>query len=148
VSDREYLATLSTTAGYIQLAEEMRAQGKEGELLPRSADEAPISAKRFLSLAAPGGEDDMFSSDLTNDQMKGKLGHMGIPTLIVLSGADEYVPSDVNLDLLLEKLASAMPGCVNSIIVSNANHALEGHSEEFVHCVMDFLSCHVIPSNS
>lgn len=48
VSDREYLETLPSTEGFI---EEARARGGGGELMPVAADEAPITAARFLSLA-------------------------------------------------------------------------------------------------
>ena len=33
-------------------------------------DGAPMTAVRFLSLYCKDGDDDMFSSDLTNDQLK------------------------------------------------------------------------------
>ncbi|CAB1103167.1 unnamed protein product [Ectocarpus sp. CCAP 1310/34] len=48
VSDREYLETLPSTEGFI---EEARVRGGGGELMPVAADQAPITAARFLSLA-------------------------------------------------------------------------------------------------
>ena len=62
VSDREYMATLPETETHLAAAESMVAAGKGQELMPISADEAPISADRFVSLAGRGGADDMFSS--------------------------------------------------------------------------------------
>lgn len=48
VSDRDYLASLPETEGFIQ---EAKARGGGGELMPVEADEAPITAARYLSLA-------------------------------------------------------------------------------------------------
>ncbi|KAG8658732.1 hypothetical protein MANES_03G184900v8 [Manihot esculenta] len=77
VSDREYRATLSETASMIDLASTMIAEGRGSDLMPREADSsAPITAYRYHSLCAYMGDDDMFSSDLTDDQLKTRLGHM------------------------------------------------------------------------
>ena len=39
------------------------------------------------------GDDDMFSSDLSVEELQSRLGHMAfVPTAAFLSGADEYVP--------------------------------------------------------
>jgi hypothetical protein len=38
------------------------------------ADTAPITAYRYHSFAARLGDDDMFSSDLTTDEAKARLG--------------------------------------------------------------------------
>lgn len=64
VSDREYLATLPDTDGHVEHARALLAAGRPDELMPRDADTAPITARRYLSLAAPGGDDDMFSTDI------------------------------------------------------------------------------------
>ena len=60
--------------------------------LSTQEDGSPITARRYLSLAAKGGDDDMFSSDLKDAELDTLLGHMaGIPTLVLQSGADGYV---------------------------------------------------------
>lgn len=64
VSDREFAATLPGTASGLELARAMRDRGKADELMPREADEAPVTARRYLSLYDQGGGDDYFSSDL------------------------------------------------------------------------------------
>uniref|UniRef100_A0A7I4DMQ7 Uncharacterized protein n=1 Tax=Physcomitrium patens TaxID=3218 RepID=A0A7I4DMQ7_PHYPA len=77
VSDREFRATLPETQPMLELAERMIKEGKGEELMPRDASpEAPITANRFRSLCAYMGDDDLFSSDFTDAQLKALLGHM------------------------------------------------------------------------
>ncbi|CAN0165462.1 unnamed protein product [Pylaiella littoralis] len=90
VSDRENLATLPGTESLIEEAKTRR--GGE-DLMPVAADEAPITAARFLSLATKEGDDDMFSADLSSEERHSRLGHMAsVPTAAFLSGADQFVP--------------------------------------------------------
>ncbi|CAM9267554.1 unnamed protein product [Ectocarpus sp. 12 AP-2014] len=109
VSDREYLETLPSTEGFV---EEARVRGGGGELMPVAADQAPITAARFLSLATKEGDDDMFSADLTADERHGRLGHMAsVPTAAFLSGADQFVPPGGGRsppEVLAETLRAAM----------------------------------------
>ena len=50
----------------------MQAAGKGQEILPRDFDDdgTPMSADRYLSLAQRRGDDDMFSSYLTDAELK------------------------------------------------------------------------------
>ncbi|CAM9859560.1 unnamed protein product [Ectocarpus sp. 6 AP-2014] len=109
VSDREYLETLPSTEGFI---EEARVRGGAGELMPVAADQAPITAARFLSLATKEGDDDMFSADLTADERHDRLGYMAsVPTAAFLSGADQFVPPGGGRsppEVLAETLRAAM----------------------------------------
>lgn len=72
VSDREYLAGKRGTAQRIKHAEQMVQQSQGADILFRdhSAGGAPVSASRFLSLASKGGDDDMFSSDLSDKELQ------------------------------------------------------------------------------
>ncbi|KAG0884374.1 hypothetical protein G6F15_005146 [Rhizopus arrhizus] len=72
VSDREYMAKnfphFQTT---VELAISLKEQDKGTELLPRSAyPDVPITVDRFLSLAIKGGDDDVFSTDLTDQEIR------------------------------------------------------------------------------
>ncbi|KAG0449496.1 hypothetical protein HPP92_027343 [Vanilla planifolia] len=61
----------------IDLALSMIKEDRALELMPRQANpDAPITAYRYHSLCAYMGDDDMFSSDLNEDQLKTILGHM------------------------------------------------------------------------
>eukprot|EP01062_Namystynia_karyoxenos_P027568 TRINITY_DN21112_c0_g1_i3.p1 TRINITY_DN21112_c0_g1~~TRINITY_DN21112_c0_g1_i3.p1 ORF type:complete len:240 (+),score=38.56 TRINITY_DN21112_c0_g1_i3:81-722(+) len=53
VSDREYLATLPQTAEHLAAARAMRDRGESGELMPRSADPAPITASWGMMTSSP-----------------------------------------------------------------------------------------------
>ena len=65
--------TFPVTKERIAMALEMQAAGKGHEILPRDFDHddgVPTSADRYLSLAQRRGDDDMFSSYLTDDELK------------------------------------------------------------------------------
>ncbi|KAJ0525034.1 putative fusarinine C esterase SidJ, alpha/Beta hydrolase [Helianthus annuus] len=50
------------------------------------------------------GDDDMFSSDLSDDQLKQRLGHMcNTPCQVIFSMADEYVPDYVDKKVLVQR---------------------------------------------
>ncbi|KAL4754077.1 hypothetical protein BDW72DRAFT_158170 [Aspergillus terricola var. indicus] len=74
----------------------------------------PVSARRFWSLASPGSpekpsEDDLFSSDLTDEGLGetfGRIAERGLlrTTLVALySGSDEYCPSWLDKEALLKR---------------------------------------------
>ena len=69
VSDREYLAGKAGTADRIKHAEQMVKHGQGEDILFRD-HRVPVCARRFLSLACKGGDDDMFSSDFTDQELK------------------------------------------------------------------------------
>ncbi|KAH6555684.1 hypothetical protein KP509_1Z236100 [Ceratopteris richardii] len=140
VSDREYRATLPETAAMIDLAADMIIQGKPMELMPREASpEAPITAYRYHSLCAFLGDDDMFSSDLTDQQLKLRLGHMArVHCQIIFSMADEYVPEYVNKKALVERLCKAMGGA-EKVEIDWGNHSLSNRVEEAVSAIVDFV---------
>jgi len=73
-SDREGLvATVSNTPELMKQACEMMAKGQGEDILTRDWDgggSTPITAHRYLSFTEVGGDDDMFSSDLSDAQLK------------------------------------------------------------------------------
>ncbi|XP_039163721.1 UPF0613 protein PB24D3.06c [Eucalyptus grandis] len=141
VSDREYRATLPETAALIDLASTMIKEGRGSELMPREADEgSPITANRFYSLCAYMGEDDMFSSDLTDDQLRMRLGHMcNTPCQVIFSVADEYVPAYVDKKSLVERLCKALGGA-EKVEIEHGNHSLSNRVSEAVQAIIDFVN--------
>ena len=152
VSDRESISlNPGDHSANISHAKSLLSQNKGEEMMPRSAFWAPITASRYLSLFDLNGEDDFFSSDLSDDELYDRLGHVGdvgretgLHLLAAYSKKDEYVPDSVNKDVLLKRLVSAMNGSDGQkevavgIMLENANHNLsEGGSdkEEFVDAV-------------
>lgn len=140
VSDREYNATLPKTAAMIDLASTMIAEGRGSELMPREADpSSPITAYRYHSLCAYMGDDDMFSSDLSDDQLRTRLGHMSnTPCQVIFSMADEYVPEYVDKKALVERLCRAMGGA-EKVEIEHGNHSLSNRIGEAVQAIIDFV---------
>lgn len=112
--------------------------------LPR---DAPLSARRFLSLVSPDSpaspsEDDLFSSDLSDGRLQetfGAIGSRGIlqSKLCVLhSGSDEYCPLWVNKETLMArwKQATEAGGAKwdtdTSGVVPGASHNVHGEGQK------------------
>ncbi|XP_023746987.1 UPF0613 protein PB24D3.06c [Lactuca sativa] len=140
VSDREFRATLPETAGMIDLASKLIAEGRGSDLMPREANpDTPITAYRFHSLCAYMGDDDMFSSDLSDDQLKQRLGHMcNTPSQVIFSMADEYVPDYVDKKALAQRLCRALGGA-EKVEIEWGNHSLSNRTDEAVQAIMQFL---------
>ncbi|KAG7609718.1 Fusarinine C esterase sidJ [Arabidopsis suecica] len=140
VSDREYKATLPETPAMIDLAANMIKEGRGEELMPREADPcAPISAYRYHSLCAYMGDDDMFSSDLSDDQLKTRLGHMAnTPCQVIFSMGDEYVPDYVDKKALVNRLSKAMGGA-EKVEIEHGNHSLSNRVHEAVQAIIGFV---------
>lgn len=154
VSDRESLAmNPGDHTTNLAHAQSLVSQKKGEEMMPRSAFWAPITASRYLSLFGKDGDDDFFSSDLTDEQLQDRLGHVGsagretgLRLLAAFSKMDEYVPENVERDVLLKRLVSAMNGeqstgqeaVARGLMLASGNHNLskgEGDKEEFVDAI-------------
>lgn len=144
-SDREGVMTESNYEKNIKYARSLKLSGQEMELMPRDAFWAPITAKRFLDLQDRGGADDFFSSDLSDEELVERLGHIGLlhktlkHVLVAFSGSDEYVPNHIDSLALTERLVEAMntkSGCVaKALYLPTANHNLsegDGNIDIFV----------------
>jgi hypothetical protein len=130
----------------------------EGPSLPRSLTSklgfmhAFLSASRFLSLASPGSPsrpslDDLFSSDLPDSHLNttfGMVGSRGRLTktangskesiLVLMSSADEHVPSSVDKEALLARWEDALENggtklAPSSGVVGGAKHNGESLGE-------------------
>ena len=112
------------------------------------------TASRYISLFDFNGDDDFFSSDLSNEELKDRLGHVGelgktsgLRLLAAYSNKDEYVPASIRKDDLLHRLVLAMnngeeTGAAEGLLLENANHNLSEESEDkqlFVQAVGNFL---------
>ncbi|CAL5089369.1 unnamed protein product [Urochloa decumbens] len=140
VSDREYRATLPETAEMIDLAAKMISDGRGMDLMPREANpDAPITAYRYHSLCSYMGDDDMFSSDLSEDQLRQRLGHMSTTQCqVIFSMGDEYVPEYVDKKALVDRLCRALGGA-EKVEIEWGNHALSNRAQEAVRAIVDFV---------
>lgn len=66
----------------------------------------PITAYRWCSLMVPGGDDDYFSSDLSDDHIKRTFGSISKPFLVIENEKDEFVPERIDKQALLQRWES------------------------------------------
>lgn len=128
----------------------MVAEGRGEEPMPRAAATLlgpphVVTAYRFASLTGRMTDDDMFSSDLADEELRQRLGHIAVPTLIAVSADDEYVPSFVDSKALAARMADAMApsvlGRAEPLVLPEGGHSLRlpTGSAAFVEAVVDFL---------
>ncbi|KAJ5390652.1 Fusarinine C esterase sidJ [Penicillium cataractarum] len=108
--------------------------------------DAPLSARRFLSLASPDSpanpsEDDLFSSDLSDKRLEetfGAIGSRGIlqtKLCVLYSGSDEYCPSWVDKEKLMGRWKQATEAggakwdAETSGLVSGASHNVQDQGQ-------------------
>ncbi|KAL2157179.1 hypothetical protein VTH06DRAFT_6400 [Thermothelomyces fergusii] len=111
VSDRESAFLFMTPEELersVQFATDMIEAGKEDDPMPKkllpSIFSTPVTAYRWHSLAAKGGDDDYFSSDLSGSVISAAFGRVDKPLLILPAGQDEMVPPDVDRSRFLATL--------------------------------------------
>jgi hypothetical protein len=148
-SDREAMVLAMDPKVYeesCKVAQEMVDAGDGEEILPSKASNnffpAPVSARRWLSLASPNhdGDDDYFSSDLTDDQLTKTFGKLPSrsPLCILFSGSDEYMPKTLDMAELVKKWigvvqkGSGKADEGNSGVMEGASHNLNGNPEAVV----------------
>ncbi|KAF4628760.1 hypothetical protein G7Y89_g9389 [Cudoniella acicularis] len=149
VSDREAILMTMKPEIYHRscaAAQAMVDNGDGDEILPSKETESffpcPVTAKRWLSLASPNhdGEDDYFSSDLTDEQLAKTFGSLpaSSPLCILCSGSDEHVEQSIDKSALVERwisIAKKGKGKVDeqsSGIIDGASHNLNGNPTEVV----------------
>ena len=132
VSDREAF-TMDTPSesllGSVKLAKEMIDQGKGEEMLPRWKGDLsgfpPTTAYRWYSLIGVGGDDDYFSTDLSDERLKATFGQLSKPTLILHSANDQHVSAKVDKVALVKKWSSfSTNGAISPLsgVIPGANH--------------------------
>jgi alpha-beta hydrolase superfamily lysophospholipase len=130
-------------------ASDMIARGEQDVIVPKSLIPpiftSPITAYRWHSLISVGGDDDFFSSDLSDEIVEGTFGRLDKPTLIMSSGKDEMISESVDKEGLLRRWTrAAKKGVVSELSGVNpgADHELSEveMQEWFVERVIGFLS--------
>ena len=133
VSDREYLAwTMGGPAieEKIALCRRMEEQGRGTDIAfvfrwEEGGDGIPMTPTRFLSLACVGGEDDMFSStELDLEEALSSL--RGVPTLVLISGADECMQGYVDPAAIGRRLVDAIGDSAEMEVIEGGLHDLRG----------------------
>ena len=93
ISDRDVMAEMDSTQHMLEEAHKLRSGGNLDALLSEKFEGAPITAYRYLSLAERLGDDDMFSVDLTSEELKCVIPKVPVPIALCYSTEDEYVPN-------------------------------------------------------
>jgi pimeloyl-ACP methyl ester carboxylesterase len=143
VSDREAIAMdmpSSSLETANATAKEWCATGKGENILPLAITASnfgnnPVTARRWVSLACKGGEDDYFSSDLSDEQLSNTFGKVDVPLLLLYGEEDEYVPKYVDRKALVQRWIPFVKGRVDEQsreLLGGASHNLNGDEESVV----------------
>jgi pimeloyl-ACP methyl ester carboxylesterase len=128
------------------LAQQMVKEGKEKEIVPREGNilqkelGAPMSAYRTVSLLAPGGDDDFFSTDLSDEVLASTFGKIPpeTPVCFLLGSLDPFVAPETDREALVARWTAAVRqggGVVDDVhggIVEGAHHNLDDDDEAIV----------------
>ncbi|PHH62718.1 hypothetical protein CDD81_6787 [Ophiocordyceps australis] len=132
VSDREYLQTRNFYHRKLDAASKLIEAGKPNECIPREGGVGPpLTAYRVYSLYAKGGDEDFFSSDLSNETVTGFWQRFQKPVLVLFSENDQFVPQNIDQKKKLQRYREANPQQVSQLsgLIPNATHSLVGDTE-------------------
>ena len=143
ISDRDVMAEMDSTPHMLEEAHKLKATGKIDTLLSEKFEGAPITAYRYLSLAERLGDDDMFSVDLTMDELKSIIPKVQVPIALCYSAEDQYVPNMEGLREMAKRLRGILEETSPRVDVEyfSGNHELSKpeHYLPFVKYVCDFV---------
>ena len=149
ISDREGIGgVLSPQEAQrsLDVAEAMIKDGRGHDHMPISATKGfpgaqPI-ARRWVSLLDKQGDDDYFSSDLSDERLERVWGRRGlatrrIHTLVLIGGADEHMPQDIDKAKLVAKWEAQVKNAGGlwddrSGVVEGASHNLNRSDDNVV----------------
>ena len=144
VSDRDFLATETQTPQMLKEAQALKEEGKEDAFLSEKLFGAPLTAYRFLSLAGRLTDDDMFSVDLTEEELEPILSPVRIPILLCFSEHDEYVPDIQPQKAVAQRMVKILkrksPRVECKYFIGDHGLSKLEYHEPFVECVCGFLS--------
>lgn len=144
VSDRDFLATETQTPRMLKEAQALKEDGREDAFLSERVFGAPVTAYRFLSLAGRLTDDDMFSVDLTEEELEPILSPVKIPILLCFSEHDQYVPDVPSQKAVAERMVKSLKKKSPRVECRyfTGDHGLSKleYHEPFVECVCGFLS--------
>ena len=144
VGDRDYMQSDPTILEMLDEARKLRLEGREDAFLSNFLYDAPVTAGRFLSLGERLSKEDMFSVDLTEDELCEILGHIKIPISLCFSCSDEFVPDHSAQKKLASRIMRVLKDGVSSVVECKYYEGNHGLSETdmyspFVQDVVSFL---------
>lgn len=144
VGDRDVIHGDPTQLEMLEEARKLRKEGKEEVFLRNFLYDAPVTASRFLSLAERLSDEDMFSVDLTEDELRPIFGHIKVPVSLCFSSNDEYVTDHPAQRELATRLVRVLKSGGSHLVECNYYCGDHGLSEKtmympFVNDVVSFL---------
>lgn len=110
--------------------------GKADEILPEKYRKLcwgyPITAYRFKSLMMPRQDDDYFSSFLSQDDFGESFAKIECPLLVLYGSKDEFVPSHIDKQALIDSWKQATPSALWSTfskVLNGATHDVGPNSD-------------------
>ncbi|CAF1007210.1 unnamed protein product [Adineta ricciae] len=129
VSDRQYLSTLSSTQKQLEYCEQNRENIHEW--LPRCLHDPPITIERCLSLNQINSIEDLFSSDLSDEQLSKIYQQIDVPNMWIWSRKDEYVPDQIREEaesFVKDKLATKNNS--KFVLLEQSDHSVTNEQEQ------------------
>ena len=108
ISDRDVMTEMDSTPNMLEEARKLRTGGRLDALLSERFEGAPITAYRYLSLAERLGDDDMFSVDLTTEELRSIIPKVQVPIALCYSAEDEYVANKEGLREMAKRLRTIL----------------------------------------
>ena len=141
ISDRDDIMTLESTPSMLTEAKELQHQGKERQILTQFHCGAPITAERYLSLAGRLTPDDMFSVDLSVQELSPILSSIHVPILLCFSEQDEYVSNMEEQRSFAERMVSVLKTSspVVELFYLPGDHGLTVQYQSFIEFVSNFI---------
>ena len=147
VSDRDVMETFEETLRMTKEASALVEQGKQMQFLSDRLYDAPVTAERFLSLVGRLTPDDMFSVDLTEEELTPILA-VKVPILMCFSKEDEYVPKPDQQRELTDRMVNVLKkqGVAVECVYLAGDHGLTKKQfyQPFVEQVCNFLQKNIL----
>ncbi|EPR57247.1 putative hydrolase family or acyltransferase family,related protein [Toxoplasma gondii TgCatPRC2] len=145
ISDREAFSLVNGVMGKHLVEEALRLveKGEPDGVLPERLMGCHFTAKRLLSLTQRLGDDDMFSTDLTEEELSRILAPLDVPCLFIYGEHDEYVPDMQRLrqfsELLIKVVQKRAPQADVVFLPGNHSFAADGDSTAMISRACKFL---------
>ncbi len=146
VGDRDIIHSQPPLLEMLEEARRLREEGKEKTILTNSLDlyNAPLMASRYLSFGERLGKEDMFSVDLTEEELSGILEPICIPIMLCFSTKDEFIPDHPAQRELAKRMVKVLKAQLVPVVECkdyDGDHGLttEAMYSPFVEDVMKFI---------
>lgn len=145
ISDREAFSLMNGVVGKHLVEEALRLveKGEPDGVLAERVMGCHFTAKRLLSLTQRLGDDDMFSTDLTDEELTHILAPLDVPCLFIYGEQDEYVPDMQRLrkfaDLMITVVKKRAPQAGVVFLPGNHAFAADSDSNAMISAVCKFL---------